>query len=163
VNLSRKSKEIEIMKLILFSFAAKGRSLRRLALAAGLSILGVSAPLNAETPGDLIANIPFAFQIGPTRMPAGTYVVHQNDDVLTVRQPGIGGRAVALMTLVASPERANHAGLLEFNRYGDTYFLASVWSPLGSTGRALPKGSAERAIVSRMGPVQKTGIPLRTD
>ena len=151
------------MKQVLFSFAGKGHSLRRLALAAGLSILGVSAHLNAETPEDLIANIPFTFQIGPTRMPAGTYVIHQDEEVLTVRQPGIGGRAVALMTVPASPERADRAGLLEFNRYGDTYFLASVWSPLASTGRALPKGSAERAIVSRTGSVQKTGIPLKAD
>jgi hypothetical protein len=64
------------MKPFPFSFAAKKHSLRQLVLAAGLSILGVSTHLNGQTPGDLMANIPFSFQVGPTRMPAGTYVVH---------------------------------------------------------------------------------------
>jgi hypothetical protein len=163
VNLSRKSKEIEIMKHVLFSFAAKRHSLRGFALATGLSIVGLASHLNAQTPGDLVANIPFTFQIGPTRMPAGTYVVHQNGGVLTVRQPGASGRTISLMTMPAPRADANQAGLLEFNRYGDTYFLESVWSPLDSKGSVLPKSSAERTMVSRMGSLQKTGIPLKAD
>jgi hypothetical protein len=163
VNLSRKSKEIEIMKHVLFSFAAKRHSLRGFALATGLSILGLASHLNAQASGDLVANIPFTFQIGPTRMPAGTYVVHQNDDVLTVRQPGMSGRTVTLLTLPGSRAEANQTGLLEFNRYGDNYFLEAVWSPLRSAGSMLPKSSAERTMVSRMGSVQRTGIPLKTE
>ncbi len=151
------------MKHVLFSFAAKRRSLRGLALASGLSILGLASHLNAQTPGDLVANIPFTFQIGPTRMPAGTYVVHQNDGVLTVRQPGASGRMITMMTLPAPRADASQAGLLEFNRYGDTYFLESVWSPLNSEGSLVPKSSAEKTMVTRMGSLQKTGIPLKAD
>jgi hypothetical protein len=54
-------------------------------------------------------------------------------------------------------------GLLEFNRYGDTYFLEAIWSPLKSTGNVLPQSSAEKTMVSRMGSLQKTGIPLKAD
>ena len=151
------------MKHVLFSFATKRRSLRGFALATGLSILGLASHLNAETPGDLVANIPFTFQIGPTRMPAGTYVVHQNDGLLTVRQPGNSGRAITLITLPAPRAGANQAGLLEFNRYGDTYFLESVWSPLNPEGSMLPKSSAEKTMVSRMGSLQKAGVPLKAD
>ncbi len=148
------------MKPVLFPFAAKRRSLRGLALAMGLSILGLSSHLNAETPGDLVANIPFTFQIGPARMPAGSYIVHQNDGVLTVRQPGISGRAITLLTQPASRAGASPTGVLEFNRYGNNYFLKAVWSPLTSTGSVLPKGSAERTIASRM---ESTGIPLKAE
>jgi hypothetical protein len=151
------------MKHVLFSFAAKRRSLRGLALATGLSILGLASHVNAQTPGDLVANIPFTFQIGPTRMPAGAYVVHQNDGVLTVRQPGFSGRAITLLTVPTSRDGVNQAGMLEFNRYGNTYFLETVWSPLGSAGSMLPKSSAERTIVSRMGSVERTGIPLKAE
>ena len=94
---------------------------------------------------------------------AGTYVVHQNDGVLTVRQPGASGRTISLMTMPVPRADANQTGLLEFNRYGDTYFLESVWSPLDSKGSVLPKSSAERTMVSRMGSLQKTGIPLKAD
>lgn len=151
------------MKQFPRSLAAKKHSLLRLVLAAGLSILGMSSHLNAQTPGDLMANIPFSFQVGPTRMPAGTYVVHQNDGVLTVRQPGITGRATSLLTQSESRDAAVQAGMLEFNRYGDTYFLEAVWSPLKSTGSVLPQSSAEKTMVSRMGSLQKTGIPLKAD
>jgi hypothetical protein len=109
-----------------------------------------------------MANVPFTFQIGPTRMPAGKYVIHQNDGVVTVRQQG-GGREVTLMTVQASRDSAPQAGVLEFHRYGDTYFLANVWSPLTSTGCTLPQGSAETELVSRMGSFQKTGVPLKTE
>ena len=129
------------MKHVLFSLAAKRRSLRGFTLATGLSILGLASHLNAQAPGDLVANIPFTFQIGPTRMPAGTYVVHQNDGVLTVRQPGASGRTISLMTMPVPRADANQTGLLEFNRYGDTYFLESVWSPLDSKGRTSRAGS----------------------
>ena len=149
VNLTRKSKEIEIMKYFPFPFADKKHSLRRLVLATGLSILGISSHLNAEVPGDLVANIPFTFHVGPTRMPAGTYVVHQNDDVLTVRQPGVSGRAVSLLTLPGSRVDANQEGLLEFNRYGDTYFLESVWSPLKSMGSGIDPEGEMSSLVRR--------------
>jgi hypothetical protein len=151
------------MKKVLFSFVTTGGSLRRLVLATGLSVLGVSPHLNAQTPADLMANIPFAFQVGPTQMPAGRYVVHQNEDVLIVRQQGSGGRGVTLMTLPASHNSTSQTGLLEFHRYGKTYFLASISSPLTSTTCALPRSSAETELVSRLESVQRTGIPIKAE
>ena len=151
------------MKKVLFSFVTKRGSLGRFVVAAGLSFLGISSHLNAQTAGDLMANIPFTFQVGPTRMPAGRYVVHQNEGVLTIRPQGSGGREIILMTFRASRDSAPQTGLLEFNRYGETYFLANVWNPLTSTGCALPHGSTEKELESRMGSSQKTGIPLKAE
>lgn len=151
------------MKHKLLSFVTKGSSLGGVLVAAGLSVLGMIPHLNAQTAEDLMANIPFSFQVGPTRMPAGRYVVHQNENVLTIRPQGSGGREVTLMTVRSSRDRAPQTGLLEFNRYGETYFLANVWNQLTSTGCTLPQGSTEKQLESRMGSSRKTGIPLKAD
>jgi len=149
------------MKKLLLPFVINRNSLQRLAFA--ISSVMVCSHLNAQAPADLVATVPFTFQIGPTRMPAGTYVIHQKDDVLTVRQPGIGGRAVVLMTLHTSRDSTRQDGVLEFHRYGKVSFLAKVWSPHVLSGCALPEGSVEKKLASRIGPYEETGIPAKAE
>lgn len=131
--------------------------MKQLVIAVALFAAFVCSRLNAQT-ADLTATVPFDFRVGPTFMPAGNYAVHQSGWLLTVRQ--VGGSAIVAFTLPASRRSAPSTGILEFNRYGDTYFLSKIWTPESSEGRAIPKGPQEKEIARRMSvePVQTAAL-----
>jgi len=87
--------------------------------------------------------VPFAFKVGTTQMPAGTYAV-QNDagsDIVTVRN--VETRASALvMGRRESPTKKTDK--LVFHRYGSQYFLTAVLGEKGSQGMVLPATKQEK-------------------
>lgn len=130
------------------------RILLVIGLFAGLTCLSAQAQ-------DLKANIPFDFQVGKTLMPAGEYrVSYRANGLLVVRQEG--GQHISHMSLPLPAFRSDKAkaGSLQFNRYGDTYFLTTVWSPNSQDGYALPKSAREQEIASRAGQKQLADIAL---
>jgi hypothetical protein len=131
----------------------------------GATILLVAASclgLNAQTM-QLRANIPFRFHVGQVVMPAGEYLVSQQNSILTVRKTD--GHPSAAMFLTQPKDLSNPpaTGVLIFNRYGDTCFLSTVRSPGSSVARILPKTRTEteyaRAATQR---VETASIPLKT-
>ena len=71
-------------------------------------------------------NIPFEFVAGGAHLPSGQYLAfHETPTIIKlVRQDG---RANAWIAVKASPVMANDKiSQMIFNRYGETYFLASV-------------------------------------
>ena len=118
--------------------------------------------LNAQTM-QLRATIPFRFHVGQVVMPAGEYVVSQQNSILTVRKTDGHPSAAMFLTqpeVLSSPPAT---AVLIFNRYGDTCFLSNVRSPYSSLGQILPKSRTEteyaRAATER---VQTAIIPLKT-
>lgn len=102
----------------------------RIALIVALtSVLG--APLGAtralraqavDTP--VIAHIPFAFQIGSSYLPAGTYRVEmQGNDLLSIK--GEAGAAVMLV-MWESANKPSGGSAVVFHHYGNQYFLREV-------------------------------------
>jgi hypothetical protein len=134
--------------------------MKRLALVAGL-FATVSLVLHAQT-ADMNANIPFDFRMGEKLMPAGEYSIRNNSNgVLYLREESGSHTAAFTLTLPASRRAAPKTGTLEFNRYGEDYFLTKVWTPGAQDGRALPQTKKEKEIASRTGLVQTAGIPTR--
>jgi hypothetical protein len=134
--------------------------MRQLVIAVALFAGSVCSHLNAQT-ADLTAEVPFNFRVGATSMPAGTYWIHQSGGLITVRQEG--GSKIATLTLPASRPTAPSTGILEFNRYGDTYFLSKVWAPESTEGRALPKGPQEKEIARHIAvePIQTAALKTK--
>lgn len=127
--------------------------MKRLGFVTGLFAAMVCAGLNAQAM-DLQANVPFDFQIAGKLMPAGKYVIHQSNGVLSLR--GLTG-GVFSITRPASRPTAQTTAALDFNRYGDTYFLKKVWVPDSSEGWALPISTREKEL-ARAGPVDNATI-----
>ncbi len=121
--------------------------MRHFAIAVGLLAASMCSHLNAQT-ADMTARIPFNFQVGATSMPAGNYAIHQSGGLLTLSQ--IGVRTIVERTFPASRPSASSTGMLEFHKYGDAYFLSSVWTPLYAQGRALKMGSKEKELARRI-------------
>ncbi len=108
--------------------------------------------------GDLVADVPFAFVVAGQTLPPGHYVVNHLSDSLGLHDRK--NRGVFVPTHSAERSRNDNSSKMVFHRYGDTYFLAEVWTGQ-SIGRALfpsraereaAEGAAEREIaVVRMG------------
>jgi hypothetical protein len=111
----------------------------------GLLLMPALAPLYAES---LRFEVPFDFVAAQGTMPAGEYRVSTNEPVQgMVRLVSSKGSSAAICFThgVQSIHPSNTSKLI-FNRYGDHYFLAQVWSQGNNLGRLLPPSKAEREI-----------------
>jgi hypothetical protein len=134
--------------------------MKRLAFAAVLFAATHSVALHAQTM-KLSADIPFTFQVGKMRLPAGAYDVQNINGVLVVREQHGKYAASAFFVRQEARGPAPKTGLLEFNHYGDSYFLAQVWSPASGQGLSLPPTAREKELVRVQGLIEHTAIALQ--
>jgi hypothetical protein len=89
------------------------------------------------------AHVPFAFTVGQTTLPSGTYEVtrvHAQTNVVMVRG---ALHTVILMADTGDRGERDATTRLEFHRYADNYFLRGVVFE-GTLDLALPETAAER-------------------
>jgi hypothetical protein len=118
--------------------------------------MAATSPASAESVNGLRAQIPFDFYIGDRAVSAGDYtVIALTADGIALRFYNVGnsrGSATAL-TIEARLKRLSKdpckfgrcRARLVFHKYGDKYFLASVWGA-GDNGRALAESKLERSL-----------------
>ena len=117
-------------------------------LITGLCLAAVCAILHAQTM-NMRATIPFAFRAGEKAMPAGEYTIRHSGDTLILHDEG--GPSVVLLTNAASRPNPTADARLGFNRYGERYFLSSVWTSGLRDGREISKSRAEKELASQAG------------
>src|SRR5215469_9917594 len=118
--------------------------MQKLAILVGLFVTVACCIVPAQETVAMHANIPFDFRMGNKVVPAGTYLIQATGGAITLRQEG--GHIVTASFLTHAESRVtliNH-GELVFHRYGDDYFLASVWTPFSNQGRVLPETKSEQ-------------------
>jgi hypothetical protein len=130
--------------------------MKRIALA-GLLAASFGLGLHGQTM-NLRASIPFDFQVGNSTLPAGEYLIQNQDGVLIVK--GMGSRPVSVISHSHATTRPNAPGQGEvvFNRYGDTYFLTRVWTPESNDGREVVKSPREKELAARGGFAQSATV-----
>ena len=105
----------------------------------------------------MIANVPFEFKAGDTRLPAGEYMIAKaHNSILVLRNMSTQQSIVQVgspQSSVTAPEK----GKLVFNRRGDAYFLHQVWAVGESNGCAL-KTSKREAEMSRAAKERETVV-----
>jgi hypothetical protein len=108
-----------------------------------LSLLLTAAGAHAQSAAR--ANVPFAFKVGTTQMPAGTYAIQNGhgSNVVTVRNVQTGASALALGRQ-ESPSRKTDK--LIFHRYGSQYFLTAILGGRGSDAMVLPASKQEKEL-----------------
>jgi hypothetical protein len=96
------------------------------------------------------ATVPFAFTVGDTTLPAGTYIVGSsfnspNALSLTNWEKKVNVRAMG------QPNQTNpkHADVLVFHKYGNEYFLSQVRSNGGSMNVDFAPTKAEKRARSQ--------------
>ena len=129
-----------------------------LALAMGLMAAAYAAvPASAQT--HMRVNIPFAFTAGETSLPAGEYRVAVDESFRRMElQPVQKNGWYAVMVSSGSASRTatkSNDGVLQFQKIGDRYILATVWQPDRQLGNkvALPKSAKEAGLTNGAIPV----------
>jgi len=80
----------------------------------------------------IASKVPFAFMVGPTELPAGSYEVRQvYADPAIVSVVSEGGRHVAI-TIAGAAALPTSGSSLVFRKFGEEYFLERVVSTGGS-------------------------------
>ena len=94
----------------------------------------------------VLANIPFAFTVGNTTLPAGEYRVEKvwdGSSAMLIR--GTDGSASTMVITNATQANAPQAQTkLVFHRYRNHCFLSQVWTAGNARGRELPKSAKEK-------------------
>ena len=134
--------------------------MKYLALAVGICLALAGSTVYAQTI-DLRANIPFDFRMGDTAMPAGEYRVQSERGVLILRGEGESHPVASAIAMSVARPATQKPARLEFNRYGDSYFLTKVWDAFSASGKALLKTPQEKEYAARNGLVQTASVPAQ--
>jgi hypothetical protein len=120
---------------------------------AGIALLGqLQVPTSAQDLTNPIkANIPFAFSMGTTQLPAGPYIAERSSQgVVRLRNTANWKSCVSLVS-TGQLKRDIQRPQLVFHRYGDKYFIAKIWDGQSDTAYQFPKSKAEREAARTSG------------
>ena len=108
----------------------------------------------------LQAEIPFNFQAGHKLMPAGEYEIQEDGAVLVLRGSDHGQPVVALITFCKRAANPSSRNRLEFDRYGNEYYLTAVWDAVTQDGRQIPQTARQKELASRGNPPVRATVAL---
>jgi hypothetical protein len=111
-----------------------------------LSLVMMSAMINVTANAQTVvkADVPFAFKVGTTQLPAGTYEIKE-PSIAAVMIQNRDSRATALSN--ARHELARNSGAkLVFHCLAGQYFLAEIWRNAGESGRVIPTSKQEKDL-----------------
>lgn len=118
-----------------------------IALMTFMAVVTITAEAQVLGSQQVRARIPFAFNVGSTKLPAGEYtvtVLNPNSDRKVLQIRSADGKLSALIQTGARNAKTREQAKLVFNRYGDRYFFAQAQMVGESTTLAALKSSAER-------------------
>jgi hypothetical protein len=117
-------------------------------------ILAVDARAQTVSNQKLVANIPFAFNVGDKTLPAGRYtmtLVSTTSDRKVVQLRSADGRSTAMVLTLRVNAKTSEDARVVFRRYGDSYFFAQAQLAGDPTSLNTPKSRAERAQERALG------------
>jgi hypothetical protein len=110
----------------------------------------------------LKVNIPFEFSVGNEALPAGEYTVRQlYPDVLVIENAD-GSATEIFSTIGARASKAPDESSLVFHRYGDEYFLSTIWMTGNNIGREIFQSRAEREGIRARSNLSKSSTERQT-
>ena len=107
-----------------------------------------SAQAQSSSAQKVVANIPFAFNVGNTNLPAGKYtitVLNPSSDRKTLQVRSTDGKSAAFTLTTNVIGKASDDSKLVFHRYGNRYFFAQAQMAGETTRLAALTSRAERA------------------
>ena len=108
------------------------------------------APALAKQNDEMTMTVPFAFTVGDTTLPAGTYRVQRTSATTgTYLISNADGDETATVTSPAKVQANGDArAKLVFDVYGGEYFLAQIWMPASFSGTELATSRHERRLAA---------------
>ena len=106
----------------------------------------------------LIARVPFAFNVGNKTLPAGEYTVscaNPASDLKVLQLRSTDGSTNVMVSTNGVIGKMQENAKLIFNRYGDKYFFAQAWLPANAVGLQAPRSKHERAIAKEVAAIER--------
>jgi hypothetical protein len=128
---------------------------------------GVVANAQVDSVPQIEANVPFAFTVGDTKLPAGKYEIRTLDEnepaVLEITSVD-GHTSVAFDTENASRPGTHLAKTTElvFDKVGDRYFLSQVWVSGSETGSELVKSRSQKKLEAKGTKAERQSVAALT-
>jgi hypothetical protein len=116
-------------------------------LSIGIALVAVAAVQAQDK--TVTANVPFSFYMGSSTMPQGAYKVDELSRGAAVCLRSTAATKVATTHAISGKKQVEPARLV-FHRYGESYFLAEIWTGDRSIGKALAASPREKEL-SRKG------------
>ena len=115
--------------------------------ALSLLVMLTATSVNAQSARLLKVNIPFEFIVRDKVLPAGEYtVIYMTQGALAIRSVE-GNASQTFVTLSTQSSTKRNESTLVFNRYGDQYFLSTIWTAGNATGHKLRKPHTEEQLI----------------
>jgi hypothetical protein len=106
--------------------------------------LAAAAAVHAQDK-TVTANVPFSFYMGSSAMPQGAYRVNElAHGTMVIMASRDANKAITAHTVVG--KKLNEPARLVFHRYGESYFLAEIWTGDTSIGQALAASPREKEL-----------------
>jgi hypothetical protein len=105
-------------------------------------------------------DVPFAFMASGVHLPAGSYIVSHVDPSLILIETQ-DGKARALVHVAIENSNSSTPTKLVFNKYGDQYFMAQVWTDQDQQVHHCTKCPAEMQLVAKARRAEETVILAR--
>lgn len=122
-----------------------------LILLTGFALTTFQQAAHAQIVGDLEFTVPFSFHAGDAKLPAGTYRVHvlDNEKLSVMEISSADGSVSALFDVNRTEANATPAkSEVIFNRYGNRYFLSTMYNEGETTGTVAAKSRYEKRLIS---------------
>jgi hypothetical protein len=138
------------------------KRLTMLSLVSMFTLCAAVASASAQLSIPIRAKIPFDFNVGDKKLPAGEYSFSRlsgPSDNKTMLVSSADARAHLFQsTFEASVLTAKNKSTLVFHRYGDQYFLEQIWSVGEQEGTQVPESRSERTIRRQLAQTQQSNM-----
>jgi hypothetical protein len=104
-------------------------------------------PASANAQARVKADVPFAFTVGNTQLPAGCYEISsaQTDSTIMLRNCDTGK---AVLSHVRPEYPRDTKSEMVFHRLGNQYFLSEIWGAAGNAEVTLPASKQEQELLA---------------
>jgi hypothetical protein len=92
------------------------------------------------------AKIPFAFTVGNTSLPAGTYTIKMDSAHLIMITNNAQPRSAALSLFDLDGRKSSNGGQLLFHKYGGQYFLSEILCDDADMNLKIPDSTKEKKV-----------------
>ena len=138
------------------------KKLTMLSLVSMFTLCVAAASANAQLSNPIRAKIPFDFNVGDKKLPAGEYTFSRlsgisDTGVMSVSSADTGAH-VFQSTLKARVLTPKNDSTLVFHKYGDQYFLEQIWSGGEQEGTQVPESRGERTIQRQLAQTQQSNM-----
>jgi hypothetical protein len=131
----------------------EGKVFKRLTMLSLVSMFTLCAAVtsaNAQLSNPVRARVPFDFNVGEKKLPAGDYTFRSVSGFSggnLIEVSTADGHRSALQPMISAQLLTSKTKTsLIFHRYGDQYFLAQIWRGGEQEGTEVPESRSERTI-----------------